>query len=45
MISENIQNTVVTRDLNKEEGINGSGVIIPNQVNKRGIFRKLNGQK
>ena len=44
-ISENQQNTVVTRDLNKESGVNESGVIIPNQTNRRGIFRKLNGQK
>ena len=45
VISENQQNTIVTRDLNKESGVNSSGVIIPNQTNRRGIFRKLNGQK
>lgn len=44
-ISENQQNTVVTRDLNRESGVNSSGVIIPNQTSRRGIFRKLNGQK
>ena len=44
-ISENQQNTVVTRDLNRESGVNSSGVIIPNQTSRRVIFRKLNGQK
>ena len=44
-ISENQQNTVVTRDLNRESGVNSSGVIIPNQTSRIGIFRKLNGQK
>lgn len=45
VISENQQNTIVTRDLNKESGVNSSGVIIPSQTSRRGIFRKLNGQK
>ena len=39
------ENNFVSRDLDKDSGVDSSDVIIPNQVNRRGIFRKLNGQK
>lgn len=38
-------NTYVSRDLTREDGVVGQDVIIPNQGDRKGIFRKLNGNK
>lgn len=42
---KNAGNTYVSRDLAKESGVVGQDVIIPNNGDRKGIFRKLNGNK
>ena len=39
------KNKFVSRDLERETGMSGSDVIIPNQVDRNNVFKKIKRQK